>query len=265
MSVLKNQRSIAENEYKRTFKELYRTIRMGIFKVAKRKQKWLCKDISKYLNGAFNDVLATTEGYFKNGIQQKNDLVKHAIMCLNELEKPLLVLWNIEKYPQSKMINWSDLVYKEVCLLNELLKGENVVEHMNKIMTINWKRIKSASFLSNMSQLHRVVHSKAIHIPNCYDDFDTSILIKQVDDAWYCLLKANEKYPKTKEDYEKRRKNISNAISALYKMQRPITSFFNIMQYSENTMKSISTMINEEIKMLLSLQKSDKARFSDLI
>jgi len=264
MSVLKNKRNIAECEYERTFKDLYRTIRDGTIKVSKRKQKWVCANIEKYLNSAFSDILSITEEYDKKDTAKKIKLVTHAIKCLGKLEKPLLVLWNIEKYPEDKMKQWSNLVDKEVSLLNNLVKGENVVVDMNKIMTIDWRRVESASFLSNMSRLHKVVHGKAIHIPNAYDSFDTNILIHCVDDAWYNLLKANEKYPRTKDDYEKRRTRISEAISDLYKMQRPLVSFFNIMEYSENTIKDISTMLNNEIKMLVRLQKNDKERFAKL-
>lgn len=266
MAVLKNKRDIAECEYERTFKALYRTIVDSISKIAKRKQKWLCKDIYKNLNSALNDILSLTDDYFSKDTakEEKYCLIQHSIECLSNLEKPFMVLWNIEKYPEDKMRLWSALVEKEVSLLNNKIQGVNVVVHMNKIIPINWKRVNDASFLKNMSMLHKVVHSKAIHIPNTYDDSDTSFLIGCIDDVWYNLLKANEKIPKTKDEYEKRRKLISNSISGLKKIQRPLVLFFNIMQYSENTMKSITTMVNDEIKMLTCLQKSDKERFSNL-
>ena len=267
MAVLKNDRNISECEYERTFKYLYKLTSDNIAKVPKRKHKTICDIITKYMNAIFYDILSITEvcGKSVTAKSEKDILIKRSIKRLRKMEEPLLVFWNIEKYPEDKMKRWATLIDTEVSLLSKMLeKGESVVVDMNNMMTINWQQIRRANFMENMSTLHKVVHSKACHLPNMYFDTSTQILLKCVDDAWYSLLKANQRMPKTKADYETRRKLISEAISNLYKLQRPLATFFNIMGYSENTINYISKLLTDEIKMLQTLQKSDRERFANL-
>lgn len=264
MSVLRNNRKISENEYERTFKELYRFTKESLIKVPKRKQKFLCDNIYLRMNSIFEDILKITEMYVITE-EDKILLAKRAIKKLKGLEKPLLALWNIENIPEKKMTRWATLVDTEVSLLTRFVgKEDDVVVDMSNTITINWKQVKNTSFLSNMSQLHRVVHAKAEHIPKIYLNSDTSMIISIINDAWYNLLKANQRIPKTQKEYQNRRKLISEVISDLYSIQRPMVTFFNLMQYSENTIMEISNLINDELKMLIKLQKSDRERFSNL-
>lgn len=89
-------------------------------------------------------------------------------------------------------------------------------------------------------------------------------MILLVNDAFYELILANKKVPETKAEYEQRRQHISNAITYLKGMNRPMLFYFNLMQYSERIMNEWSELLVSELKMLASLQRSDKERFKSL-
>lgn len=97
-----------------------------------------------------------------------------------------------------------------------------------------------------------------------YDSTQGKLLINTVNDAFYYLMRANEKIPTTKKEYMKRKERISNVISSLHQMNRSLLPYFNLMQYSERIMNEWSSMLTQELKMLYALQKSDKSRFDGL-
>ena len=260
MSVLKNNRNISRFEFEHTFQELYKFSMERTSSVAKRREKWLCNNIDTLMNDVCNDIMELNEGYFPKNIG-KEDLVRRSLYRLTELEKWLFVLWNIEQYPTKKMVQWVELVNSEIKLLNRMLEGDKI---KNSIMILDWNTINSVKFLSNMSKLHRYIHGKVINARNRYDDTAGSMLIRLADDAFYSIICANKKIPTTKKEYKERRKLVSNAISCLHKMQRQTIFYFNLMQYSENTLREWSDLITSEIKLLYALNKSDRERFSQL-
>lgn len=262
MSVRKNARNISSREYEHTFEDLYHYSSQRTMAIAKRRKKWIGNPIDESMNILYNSIMEMSEGYFPDK-EEKVNLVRRTLFRLAKLEKPLMILWNVEKYSTKRMVRWSTLINNTVDLLNRQLSEENKVNM--KVMIIDWNVINSAKFLSNMSHLHRYVHGKVIHTPNRYDQNEGSVLIKLVDDAFYCLIDANKHIPRNNKEYQDRRKNISKAISCLYKMQRQTIFYFNLMGYSETIMREWSNMITNELKMLHALNKSDKERFSDLL
>ncbi len=264
MAVLRSKRHISRYEFEHTFSDLYAFSRERTSRVSKRRKKWLCYNIDSSMNSIFNMIMEVNEGRFLDNTTpsvEKSNLIGRSFDCLIELEKPLMVLWNIEKYETKKMAHWVELLNKELFLLNLISNKE---EPPKKIMILDWKRIHETKFLSKMSELHRYVHGKVVNAKNRYDDTDSSLLISLVDDAFYNLMVANRKIPETKEEYEKRKEHISKAISSLKKMNRPMTFYFNTMGYSERIMREWSDLLTSELKLLYTLQRSDKARFKDL-
>lgn len=263
MAVLKRKRGVSKYEFEHTFSELYAYSRDRTIRVAKRKQKWLCHNIDSPMNDMFNTIMELNDGRFFSDKpnEEKLSLIRELLNQLYALEKPLMILWNIEQYETKKMVNWTEYVNKEINLLNMMSKSENKPRY---ITILDWHKIHETTFLSKMSELHRYVHSKVIHAKNCYDNTNAALLIKLADDAFYSLIVANYKIPTTQTEYKKRRENISKAISSLIKMNRPIIFYFNVMGYSEHIMREWSDLVTSELKMLYALQKSDRTRFSDL-
>lgn len=263
MAVLKSKRNISKYEFEHTFSDLYAYSRNRTMRIAKRKQKWLCYNIDNLMNNMFDIIMELNEGRFfsENPNEEKLSLIRELLNQLSTLEKPLMVLWNIEQYETKKMVNWATLVNKEINLLNMMSTNENTPRH---ITVLDWRKIHEIQFLSKMSELHRYVHGKVIHVKNCYDNTSSSLLIKLADDAFYSLIVANYKIPTTQSEYKKRKENISKAISSLCKMNRPMIFYFNVMGYSEHIMREWSDLLTSELKLLYALQKSDRMRFSDL-
>lgn len=264
MSVLRSKRRIAQSEFENSFTELYQLSMSYTSRVPKRRQKWLCVDIDNRMNSLYRSLMQINDLYFPN----RNERSKYAaatveenIRILNSLEKPLMVLWNVQRYETGVMARWVSKIRQEVSLLNRMCYDENFE---CEVSILDWRAINNANFLKNMSELHRYTHGKVSNAFSAYDNTQGALLISIVNDAFYELVLANKKLPETKDEYNKRRQHISKAITYLKEMNRPMIFYFNLMQYSERVMTEWSELLVSELKMLTSLQKSDKERFKSL-
>ena len=269
MSVLKSKRSIARTEFENTFSILYQYSLEQTTKIPRRRQKWLCSNINQKMNSLYRNVMQLNDAYFENKCDKANFILSvtdNCVSILNDLDKALIVLWNVQNYKEKSMITWANLIKKEVRLLNQMaLEFNDVVSQPEcEILTLNWDIIKNAAFLKNMSDLHRYTHGKVIGGNSAYDDTEGSFLISLVDDAFYELILANKKYPETLTEYKERRQHISNALTFLHNMNRPMLFYFNLMHYSNRIMNEWAELLSKELKLLAALQKSDKKRFSNL-
>lgn len=249
-------------EFEHSFFELYRLSMEQTIKVPKRRRKWLSVEIDSCMNNVYRDIMAIADSYFKNKYDKRDFTsiaATHAIVGLNSLSKPLTVLWNVQGYEFAAMARWAAQIKKEVALLNKM---HDVDDIQCDIFVLDWRVINNANFLKNMSELHRYTHGKIAGARMPYDDTQGSLLISLVNDAFYELLLANRKIPESKAEYEQRRQHISNAITYLSNMNRPMLFYFNLMQYSERVMNEWAELLTTELKLLTALQKSDKERFS---
>ena len=263
MAVLRSQRQISKTEFENTFSMLFRQTREYTLSVPRRRHRWLCAEINRHMNAAYRAVIETNEYFCPDKTQQnehKKRMAVEAIEHLYALEKPLMVMWNIQRFETDKMARWAEHINKEISLLCSV--GD--CEKRGGIMILDWQVINSANFLKNMSDLHRYTHSKVAGAKIAYDGTEGTLLISAVDDAWYCLIKANQKVPTTRKEYEKRRENISQAIMHLREMQRYLLSYFNLMHYSERVINEWCLLLTSELKLLSAIQKSDKKRFGSL-
>ncbi len=263
MSVLRSKRTISRFEFEHTFGELYKFTAQKTSSVANRRKRWLCWKLDSQMNSLFRTIMEVNEGYFERETKQeaKEELLKVAIQDLIRLEKPLMIIWNVEKYEMRRMVAWKTLVDNSVVFINRMLREPLAID---KLHILDWRAIMSVKFMSNISELHRLIHGKIAKAPNKYDDTYSSLVIDLIDEAFYSLVKANQKIPQTAKEYTKRRDYISRAIGCLRELQRPLIFYFNIMNYSEQALRNISEKISEELKLLYAINKSDKTRFGRL-
>lgn len=263
MSVLKTQRRVSSSQYWSSFTELYAFHVERIALISGRKQKWICTDINVIMNKAYEIVSSIESKYFPKDDKEeiKESLFSKTIDYLESLQNGLLILWNIEGYSMRQMSNWATMIDSEMKLLNDSMKTKR---EFNKIQILDWDKIHSTNFLNNMSKLHRFVHGKVIKVPHRYGDTIGASLTQFIDTAFVDIMRANIKMPETKDEYEKRKLLISEAISCLEDSEFPLLQLFNISHYSERVMKEFSDMLSNEIKMLKGLQISDRKRFADL-
>lgn len=265
MSVLKNKRGVSSIEFENTFSELYRFSSIYTSKIPKRKKKWLCVNIDKNMNLLYRNIMDINDLYFKSKSDRSSyisETVLSSMEIIKDLNKHLTVLWNIQECSINTMTRWASYLRKEALLLSKTACNDDIGFD---IYILDWNAINRAAFLKNMSELHRYTHSKVINAKNNFDDTDGCLLISLVNDAFYELILANAKISKTKEEYEIRRDHISKAISYLKEMNRPMLFYFNMMEYSERIMVEWSELLVNELKMLISLQNSDKERFKNLL
>lgn len=262
MSVFRSKRQISKTEFENTFKQLYIHSNNQVNKLAKRRKKWLGKPIVEILNECFDLIVELNEDLHSRKCSEEEsvDRIKDIIKKLYLLEKPMIVLWNIENYDIKKMVSWAEMLKNEIDVL--LYKAD--IDREYKLMIIDKDKVKRIDFLNTMSLLHKYTHGKVVNAPMKYDDSCGSIIIRNIDDALYCVFKANERIPTTKNEYKKRQKYLDKAVTDLYRVQRIILSYFNLVGYSEETYSQWSGYVISELKLLNKLIKSDKARFSDL-
>lgn len=264
MSVLRSKRQISKTEFENTLSNLYRYSMNKTIAIPKRRKKWLCIEIDSTMNTVYSDIMEVNTCYIQNADEKAAytaTLIRGSIDALMSLQKPLMIMWNVQKYETKTMAEWSSFIKRELSLLNCLLESEVEIHDMT---ILDWRTINSVNFLKNMSELHRYTHGKVANACMSYDSTQGKLLINTVNDAFYYLMRANEKIPTTKKEYLKRKENLSNVISSLHQMNRSLLPYFNLMQYSERIMNEWSSMLTQELKMLYALQKSDKSRFSGL-
>lgn len=264
MAVLRSKRKIAQSEFEHSFSELYQFSMTQTVKVPTRRRKWLCPEIDSKMNSLYIGLMHINDIYFRNKndrIEYASGVVKQYIHTFNTLEKPLMVLWNVCRYDTGVMARWVAKIKQEVRLLNLMHDDEDIP---CEVTILDWQAINNATFLKTMSELHRYTHGKVTNAHTAYDDTEGALLISLVNNAFYELILANKKIPETNQEYERRRQHISNSITYLKEMNRPMLFYFNLMQYSERIMTEWSDLLVSELKMLASLQRSDKERFKTL-
>ena len=234
-----------------------------------RRQKWVYPKITEILRDAHMAVMELSTGYKDITIrnQWRYDLIKHAMNRLCDLQNPLYSYWCIMGIDEKHRKTWCDYINTEISLLQGMLEANPCYEDDTKakfIMYYKTSMIENAKFLSNMKELLLFSHSKIIHAKKDFDGFESATIIELVGDAWYHCISSNQKIPENLDDYKKRQEHISDAISCLHKLNRPMLSLFTMLEYSENVMREWSGMLVEEIKLLTALQKSDKKRFKNL-
>jgi len=263
MSVVKALRNQSSYEYDNTFNLIYKELATRMKRVPKRKQEYIAKPICDVMNKMFDNISQISYGYFKGKLDEKYDLISSAIDTLSEFEKPLMIYQIIEGVESKKIRRIADMIENEEALLNGLLPEDKKHPHKS-FLVLNWDYINRAEFMSNMVKLNRYTHTKVMHGSNSLKYTSSAMLINLMDDALYQVVKANRKIPETHDEYMRRRKCISTAIQRLEQANRPMLTYFNIMQYSERIMIEWSDMLTKEIKKLRALQQSDAKRFKEL-
>lgn len=264
MSVLKSKRNLSRHEYVRTFEKLYNYTFDRTKKVARRKYQWIAMPIMNSMNNIYNMIMQSNNDYFMYGIKML-DKESRASLIINELtklQKPLLAFWNIERCETKRMVTWSNMINEEIVYVYKLISGKEY--SMKNIFILDYKAVNETDFIGTMSELHRMIYSKMISLPNAARNTKGLLLMDLADEALYRICKANRYVPiNTKMVYD-RKKDLSLALEALYEMQQPMFSIFNLMHYSENTMIELSSKLEKEIRLIKGVMKSDVKRFSDL-
>ena len=265
MSVHVAERNLSKTEYIRQFMDLYNFAERELAKLPKRKYRWIGRPVMDRLNDIFEDMFSMNNDYYHYGIKEKDNQaqVDEVISKFFKLNHELYVMWNVQRYSTEHMVKWVDRMENTIDLLLRIsCTKRDRVRYMN---IIDYESVNRAKFINNMCKLHRFIYSKTISINSKLRESKGTELMRLADTALVCLFEANQHVPDTKEEYLKRRENVSTAFNCVQNMQLPIMSLFFELNYSESTMKEWASLVDAQIKLLNGLQKSDAERFDNLL
>lgn len=266
MSVLVADRHTAKSEFEHTFSLFYADSERLLNKVSKRRKEFICTNIILLNNSIYDDIM-TIQNYLFSKKEYKKEIkqlkIQDVFKKIEYLERCIMVYSNIMSLPFEKQGNWCSSLDKEIALLNGMVDDKHKKSKF-RVSVLDWNKINKFETLRNMSKLHRYTHGKAVRAVGELKNGETSLLINLIDEAFYCLMKANSYIPQTKEEYEERTKYIETSLLKLNEIQRPMLLYFNTMKYSNRVQMEWSEMLNLEIKLIKGLLKSDKKRFSKL-
>lgn len=271
MSVLKNKRNLSPYEYERSFNELYKYCSIQFSKIPARRRTSLLSPLQEVLQRIQTNIMELSTGYvtYKERTLWRYNLINQILHDISSLQEPLFCYYNVLSVETKHMQQISTLSNNLIVLLDGMrnkLEITNDIENceVTRIMYYKIEDIGRVKFLSQMSKLHQYVHGKAIYLQKSTLGYEARLVLDLVNDAWYHCLLANQKIPTTKLEYVTRRQHISHALSCLHKLNRPMLSIFCMAEYSNNVMHEWSSLLTTEIKLLKSLQSSDKKRFGSL-
>lgn len=258
MSVLARKRTLSRYEYAYHFVKLYEYTEERLSKMAKRKHRWIGEPIADQMNAIRDDIMQAFDEFYGDGTITKKKCTD-AIRGLLKLQKPLLALWNIERYTDKRMIKWVSLIDREINLLAD---KAGLTGGRRYMYILDYAVINRMECMRNISALHKTIYTKAISLPAYCRATKGSYLMRTADEALFCIFEGNRIIPDSKEAYEKREKYLSRSLNCLKAMEQPLFAVFNLMDYKSETMEEIAKMITEEEKLIIGLMKSDRKKFS---
>lgn len=278
MSVLKNKRRTSKIEYERNFLGFYEYMVGRIDNMPRRWMKPLGLPMKEALNQMYDDVLLVSEMYIdKDSAKKRYMQCKKVIEELTAFQEWIYLYWNLSDGRNG--IKWADAdrrkhmslyMNKEIYLLGGVMHrldpkmklGRLEVTYMKPFTR---KDIEDAQFLEKLYELNELVYPKYIRIPMAQRDEEAALACKYIRNAFFCAYSANSVFPTTKGEYGKRHRLFSEAISDLYRLNRPMVKLFMVHMFSNEDMETITMLVNEATRLLQGIQKSDKERFSALI
>ena len=112
-------------EYENTLARLYNYSMRKTVAVPKRRRKWLCQEIDTVMSRVYFDVMGINTNYIPNRDEKFTytaGVAMRSVEALMSLQKPLIVLWNVQKYTGNSMIEWASLIQRECLLLRGVAK-----------------------------------------------------------------------------------------------------------------------------------------------
>lgn len=165
MSVLASKRNLSSIQYVQSFLDLNDSFRKILDHVPKRRQPYICRPIRRILSRIYSMIVEVSDKYFSFGIKLKNEQEQAQTIIgeLLSLQKPLLVLWCIEGYKESKMRMMANSINQEIFYVARM----GGITEERRIFVARWHDVE---FLDNMVKLVKTIHSKVIHLPYGYKE-----------------------------------------------------------------------------------------------
>lgn len=277
MSVLKNKRRTSKIEYERNFIGLYEYMMNLLDHMPKRYAGILGRPMKERLNDMYDKVANISDMYIeKESWKERYKLCSETIKDIVAFAEWVYLYWilsdgrnGIKKADDQKRDFMAKMFNRQIYLIAGVMSklddkkklGRIEVQYMKKF---NAKELEGIVFLEKLYELNKLVYPKVIRIPLAQRDEEASLACKYLRNAFYCAYSGNLIFPEDKKQYDKRKRLIGEAISDMYRIDRPMLKLFMVHLFSDEDMEQISALINESTRHLLALQASDKERFGSL-
>lgn len=276
MSVRVNDRHLSDIEYENTYSKLNEYISSKLRRLPKRYSYFLSRPFNNVLNNIYRDIIELTNLYM-SGKQKGIDRYRLCGNILNSFKEVISLsytYWNLSgsRQNQVKYINkkqrefWTDFVNKEIALIVGVMKkcnvDKNLIVEVPNMKAYTKGEVNQVIFLEKLSSLQKIIYKRAIHTSKDYQDARMDMLVSLSRSALYNALQGNDIFVGNDEKlYKRRSKLISDAISDLYAMNRPIKELsFNDI-FSETELENICNLLTNSIKILKSIRTSDDKSF----
>lgn len=277
MSILKNKRRVSKIEYERTYIGLYEYMTNMVDHLPKRWQEPLGRPIKEELNDIYDMVARISDMYLEGGnAKARYVLCGETIRKLEGLKEWLYLYWNmsdgkngIHHVGEDKRKFMAAYINKEMTLLAGVMaatggKWKHGPFEAEYMQSFSRHDIEKTVFLGKLYELNNLVYRKSIRIPLAQRDEEVFLARKYIRNAFYCAYTANRINPRTKSRYEKRKRLLAEAISDMYRLDRPMLKLFMAGMFSRDDEVKIASLINESTKLMQAVQNTDKERFSSL-
>lgn len=277
MSVLKNKRRTSKIEYERNFIGIYEYMMNLLDHMPKRYAGILGRPMKERLNDMYDKVANISDMYIeKESWKERYKLCAETIKDLEAFAEWVYLYWilsdgrnGIKKADDQKRDFMAKMFNRQIYLIAGVMSklddkkklGRIEVQYMKKF---NAKELEGIVFLEKLYELNKLVYPKVIRIPLAQRDEEASLACKYIRNAFYCAYSGNLIFPENKKQYDKRKRLIGEAISDMYRVDRPMLKLFIVHMFSDDDMERIAALVNESTRHLLALQASDKERFGSL-
>jgi len=266
LSVLKVNRHLSHTEYEEAYYRYFHDSERILNKCSKRREKYIAQPIAELNVLLYEEIMSITTNLYarsKEKKKQKQDKIQNCFKYIKGLNKAIMVYANIREISFDSQCRWCEPLVDIMEYLNN--KVDHPYPHSKyKFRVLDWDKIKDFEVLNNMCELHRYCHCKAVRAKEILDDNTVSLLIYLIDESFYLTMIANSYIPRTKAEYEERKKMLDESLALLYHIQRPMITLYNVMKYSNRIQTEWSNLLTKQIKLLNGLRESDKSRFSKL-
>ena len=278
MAVLKNKRRQSQIEYERHFLGTYDYMMNLIGGWPKRYAQLLSRPMKERLNRIYEDVTRITDMYIEKApVRKRYELCKETIAALEEFQEWVYLYWilsdgrnGIKTADENRREFMAKCINRQIYLLAGVMRyldgkrkfGAIEVQYM---YAFSKRDIEGVQFLELLYALNQLVYPKAIRLPLAMRDAEVTIACNHIRNAFYCAYTANKNIPETKRQYEKRRRLMREAISDMYRLDRPMLKLFMVHMFSDEDMTRITELITDSTKCLQGAYKADERRFGHLL
>lgn len=266
MSVLARMRNQAWTEFEMNCARLVKYTVQRADNVPNRYKKFIRPRLCGPVSAAYHCIILANEADSRteSGKAERVKLLNSAVRILLRMQKPLVCYWSLFDTKEGGIKEWTELFNKEFALLYGAAGLKVDSKEIPMIRTFDMAYSDDRMFVNKMRDLHKYTYSKIVSVPLEYKDHLSDQILQFVDDALFCTLQGNSCIPTTKKQYEIRDRYFRRAVDNLNGLQRPLYALWNVMLYSENVMDEWAGQINESIKLIQGVRKSDKKRFGQL-